>query len=174
MSQADPTTEARALASQMIQQLGAALKKELAANGPEGAVSVCRDMAPAIAGELSRKSGGRVARVSLKTRNPLLGDPDAWEQQVLAEFDRRAAAGEKIESLEYSATVDEPRGRYLRYMKALPVQPLCLSCHGTAENISDPVRATLAIEYPHDHATGYGLGQVRGAVTIKQPVGTAQ
>ena len=99
MAQADPTTEARALASQMIQQLGAALKKELAANGPDGAVSVCRDMTPAITGELSRKSGGRVARVSLKTRNPLLGAPDAWEQQGLAEFDRRAAAGEKIESI---------------------------------------------------------------------------
>ncbi len=174
IAQADQTTEARALASQMIQQLGAALKKELAANGPDGAVSVCRDIAPAIAGELSRKSGGRVARVSFKTRNPLLGDPDVWEQQVLAEFDRRAAAGEKVESLEYSETVDEPRGRYFRYMKALPVQPLCLSCHGTAENIPDQVKAKLAIDYPHDHATGYAPGQVRGAVTIKQPVGTVQ
>jgi len=174
IARADQTTEARTLASQMIQQLGAALKKELAANGPDGAVSVCRDIAPAIAGELSRKSGGRVARVSLKSRNPLLGEPDLWEQQVLAEFDRRAAAGEKIESLEYSGTTDEPHGRYFRYMKALPVQPLCLSCHGTAENIPDQVRAKLAIEYPYDRATGYGLGQVRGAVTIKQPVGPAQ
>jgi hypothetical protein len=153
IAQADQTTDARALASQMIQQLGAALKKELAANGPDGAVSVCRDMAPAIAGELSRKSGGRVARVSLKTRNPLLGDPDVWEQRVLAEFDRRAAAGEKVESLEYSETTDEPHRRYFRYMKALPVQPLCLSCHGTAENIPDQVKAKLAIDYPHDRAT---------------------
>ena len=173
-SQADQTAEARSLATQMIQQLGAALKKELAANGPEGAVSVCRDLAPTIAGELSRKSGGRVARVSLNTRNPLLGDPDVWEQQVLAEFDRKAAAGEKIESMEYSETTDEPRGRYFRYMKALPVQPLCLTCHGTADDIPEQVKAKLAIEYPHDRATGYGLGQVRGAVTIKLPVGTAQ
>jgi Protein of unknown function (DUF3365) len=174
IAQADQTIEARALASQMIQRLGAALKQELAANGPDGAVSICRDLAPAIAGELSRKSGGRVARVSLKTRNPLLGDPDVWEQQVLAEFDRRAAAGERVESLEYSETTEEPRGRYFRYMRAIPVQPLCLTCHGTTENIPDHVRARLAIEYPHDHATGYGLGQVRGAVTIKQPAGTAQ
>lgn len=173
MAQADPIPEARALASQMVQQLGAALKKELAANGPVGAVSVCRDTAPSIAGEMSRKSGGRVARVSLKTRNPLLGDPDAWEQQVLAEFDRKAAAGEKIETLEFSATVDEPAGRYLRYMKALPVQPLCLSCHGTADNIPDDVKAILAAEYPRDRAIGYVLGQVRGAVTIKQPVAIA-
>ena len=172
--QADQTAQARGLASQMIQQLGAALKKELATNGPDGAVSVCRDLAPTIAGELSRKSGGRVARVSLKTRNPLLGDPDTWEQQVLAEFDRRAGAGEKAESLEYSEMIDEPRGRYLRYMKALPVQPLCLTCHGIEENIPINVRAKLALEYPHDQATGYSVGQVRGAVTIKQRVGTTQ
>ena len=174
IAQADQTTEARALASHMIQQLGAALKKELAASGPDGAVAVCRDVAPTIAGELSRASGGRVARVSLKTRNPLLGDPDVWEQKVLAEFDRKATAGEKVESLEYSETTDEPLGRYFRYMKALPVQPLCLSCHGAPENIPDQVKAKLALEYPHDRATGYGLGQVRGAVTIKQPAGTDQ
>jgi hypothetical protein len=146
------------------------LKKELAATGPEEAISVCRDVAPAIAGEMSRKSGGRIARVSVKTRNPLLGSPDIWEQQVLAEFDRKAAAGDKIETLEYSATVDEPSGRYFRYMKAIPVQAACLSCHGRAENIPDSVKAMLANEYPHDQATGYVLGQVRGAVTIKQRI----
>lgn len=70
IARADQTTEARTLASQMIQQPGAALTKELAANGPDGAVLVCRDIAPAIAGELSRKPGGRVARVSVKIRNP--------------------------------------------------------------------------------------------------------
>jgi len=32
---ADQATQARALASQMIQQLGATLKQELAANGPD-------------------------------------------------------------------------------------------------------------------------------------------
>ena len=173
-SRADQEAEARTLASRMIQQLGAALKKEMAASGPEGAVLVCRDIAPMIAGELSRSSGARVARVSLKTRNPLLGTPDAWEHRVLVEFDRRAAMGEKIESLEYVDTVDEPGGRYLRYMKALPVQPLCLACHGSAEQISDAVRARLAAEYPHDRAIGYAPGQVRGAVTIRRPVDIAR
>ena len=174
VAHADQTGDARALASQLTQQLGAALKKELAATGPGGAIAVCRDLAPAVAGELSKKSGSRVARVSLNTRNPLLGSPDAWEQQVLAEFDRRTAAGENVDSLEYSETTDEPRGRYFRYMKALPVQPLCLSCHGGSEHIPDQVKARLASEYPHDQAIGYVLGQVRGAVTIKHPIGTTQ
>lgn len=167
---ADQTADARAIASQLIQKLGSALKQEMARGGPENAVSVCRDIAPGLAGELSRSSGSRVARVSLKTRNPLLGQPDPWEQQVLMDFDRRAAAGEKAESLEHSEIVEEPQGRYFRYMKALPVQPLCLSCHGGDDAVAAQVKAKLALEYPHDRAFGYVLGQVRGAVTIKQPM----
>lgn len=158
----------RAASGQLIQQLGKELKQALAAGGPENAIGVCKDVAPRIAAQLSRDSGARVARVSLKTRNPLLGTPDAWEQGVLADFDRRAAAGERPETLEYAETVSEPQGRYYRYMKAIAVQPLCLACHGTAQTISAAVRERLAADYPHDRATGYSVGQIRGAVTVKQ------
>ena len=161
--------EARALVSQLARELGGALKKEMAASGPEGAIGVCRQMAPEIAGNLSRQSGAKVARVSLRTRNPMLGQPDAFEQSILAEFDRRAAAGEKPEALEHVEVVSEPAGRYLRYMKAIPVQPLCLACHGTPETIPDSVRQKLATEYPKDHAVGYSPGQIRGAFTVKKP-----
>ena len=108
--------------------------------------------------------------MSLKTRNPLLGTPDAWEQAVLADFDRRAAAGEKPETLEVSEIVTEPQGRYFRYMKAIPVQPLCLTCHGTDATIAPEVTQRLQSDYPHDHARGYTAGQIRGAVTIKRPL----
>lgn len=162
---------ARVVATELIQKLGGALKKEMAANGPDGALSVCRDIAPALAGEQSRRTGSRVTRVSLRMRNPLLGQPDVWEQQVLADFDRRAARGEKADTLEHSEIAVEPQGRYFRYMKAIPVQPLCLTCHGSAETIPDSVKAKLAAEYPHDRATGYSFGQIRGAVTIKQFIG---
>jgi hypothetical protein len=162
--------ESRAASVQLIQQLGAALKKELAAGGPESAIGVCRELAPQIAGTLSRQSGARVARVSLKTRNPLLGTPDAWEQQVLAEFDRRAMAGEKLDMLEYAETVSEPQGRYFRYMKAIPVQPLCLTCHGTDDTVGAGIREQLLRDYPHDRARGYSVGQIRGAVTVKRPL----
>jgi hypothetical protein len=166
----DETAAARRIATELAQRLGTVLKKELAENGPVDAISVCRDTAPGLAGELSRKTGGRVSRVSLKTRNPLLGQPDPWEHQVLIEFEKRLASGEKPEGLEKAERVEEPGGRYFRYMKALPVQPLCLTCHGTAETIPDAVKFKLASEYPHDNATGYSLGQIRGAISIKQPV----
>ncbi len=166
----DPLSASRAASAQLVQQLGAELKQELARGGPGGAIGVCRDVAPQIAGQLSRQSGARVARVSLKTRNPLLGTPDAWEQAVLADFDRRAAAGEKPETMEYSETVTEPQGRYFRYMKAIPVQPLCLACHGTDAMIGPEVTQRLQSDYPHDRARGYAVGQIRGAVTIKRPL----
>lgn len=166
----DLLVTARATAVDLIQRLGALLKKEIAAGGPDSAIAVCRDMAPGLAGDLSRKTGARVSRVSLRTRNPLLGQPDAWEQRVLAEFDELAAQGARPDELERSEIVTEPQGRFFRYMKAIPVQPLCLTCHGTMASIPDAVRTRLAADYPRDRATGYAPGQIRGAVTIKQPL----
>lgn len=161
----------RETAGQLAQQLGGDLRKELAAGGPESAIKVCKSVAPEIASKLSREKGARVARVSLRVRNPLLGTPDAWEQRTLADFDRRAAAGEKPEALEFGEIASEPDGRYWRYLKAIPVQPMCLACHGASDSIPAPVKAQLSAEYPHDRGIGYSVGQIRGAVTIKQRIG---
>lgn len=160
--------DSRKAAASLVQQLGAQLRAALDAGGPEGAIPVCRTIAPALAGQLSRDTGWRVARVSLRTRNPLLGTPDPWEQAALADFDRRAAAGEKPETLELGEIVDEPAGRYYRYVKAIPAGPLCMACHGPAEQMSPAIVEQVRKEYPHDRATGYLPGQIRGAVTIKR------
>ena len=160
----------RQAAGQLIQELGAQLRAELAKGGPDGAVSVCKTIAPELAGRISRDKGWRVSRVSLKVRNPLLGSPDAWEQSVLSEFDRRVATGEKAETLEFGEVVEEPAGRYYRYMKAIPVQPLCLTCHGSLDAVPASVQERLRTEYPQDRATGYSVGQVRGGVTVKRPL----
>ena len=169
-AQENSLEESRALATALMQQLGAALKKEMAAGGPDAAIKVCTQIAPELAAKFSLESGWRVTRVSLKTRNPLLGTPDIWEQQALKDFDARAAAGDAADKLDYSETVTEPGGRYFRYVKALPVQPLCLACHGGTDQIAEPVKATLKAHYPHDRAVGYVPGQIRGAISIKRPV----
>ena len=163
-------TEARLVASELVQKLGGELRKALQESGPAGAIAICRDAAPHLAGELSRRTGWRITRVSLRTRNPLLGQPDAWEQATLRSFDESVLAGKKAESLEIAETVDEPDGRYFRFMKALPVQAVCLGCHGSDQSISNAVRERLALDYPKDRATGYGVGEVRGAVSVKRPL----
>lgn len=162
--------EARKLAASLAEQLGAALKGALAERGADGAVQVCKRLAPELATTLSGQHGVRISRVSLKPRNPLLGWPDAWEQQVLAKFDAQAAAGERPDSLEYGEIVVEPAGKVYRYMKALPTQALCLGCHGGAQDIAPAVKDQLSKDYPFDRATGYSTGQVRGAITVKKPL----
>ena len=161
--------ESRKLAKEFVSQLGGELQKEMKDNGPVAAIKVCRNVAPSIASEASRRNGWHVSRVSLKTRNPLLGMPDAWEQKVLADFDKRLEK-ENPAGMEFAEVVTEPQGKFYRYMKAIPVQDVCLKCHGTDETIPKGVKEALAAEYPHDKATGYSLGQIRGAITIKRPL----
>jgi Protein of unknown function (DUF3365) len=157
----------RAVVKDLASRLGGALQKELAADGPVAAIRVCRDIAPEITSDISRRTGMRVTRVSLKTRNPLLGSPDAWEQKVLLDFAARAEK-EDPAALEYAEIVSEPQGTFMRYMKAIPVQPVCLKCHGTLGTISPKVGEQLSAQYPHDKATGYSLHQIRGAFSIKK------
>ena len=167
---AELLAQTRPVAAELVNELSAALRDAALAHGPVGAIGVCRDLAPSLAGKLSREHGWRVSRVSLRTLNPLLGSPDAWEQGVLADFDRRAAAGEAVAAMERAEIVEEPAGAYFRYMKALPVGPLCAGCHGPKETMAEELRAELERQYPHDLAVGYAPGQVRGAVTIKRPL----
>jgi len=158
--------DARAVAMPFLKQLLEANKKAISEGGPDSAVQVCRDIAPKMAGDISRQTGWKLTRVSLKVRNPMLGTADAWEQKQLQSFAERAAAGEKPETLEASEIVQEPAGKSFRFMKAIALQPACTACHG--EQIADNVKAKLATEYPHDQATGYTPGQIRGAVSIKR------
>lgn len=162
--------QSRKVSGELIRQIGGEMRKEVEATGPMRAVMVCKYAAPEVASSLSRLNGMRVTRVSLKARNPALGFPDPWEQNVLMEFDRRAARGERAEAIEHAELVSEPTGRYLRYMKAIPTGKVCLACHGPTEQISDAVKAQIANEYPHDRAVGFVEGSIRGAVSIKKPL----
>lgn len=162
--------EARKASVELVTGVRSELLKAIEASGPLRAIVVCKYTVPEIASAVSRKYGARVTRVSLTPRNPSLGWGDAWEQSVLMDFDDKVAKGEKAETLEYAEVTIEPSGKFLRYMKALPMQAVCSHCHGTPEQISEPIRSQIAHDYPHDRATGLALGKVRGAVTFKKPL----
>lgn len=153
-----------------LQELSAAMNREMSKGGPSEAIKVCGELAPEIANRLSRENGWRVTRVGTRVRNPLLGMPDAWEQKVLGEFAARAAKGEAFAKMKHSEVVSEPGGQYFRFMKPIAVQPKCLLCHGPDETIPEPIKKILTKHYPFDGATGYKAGDLRGAVSIKQPL----
>lgn len=154
--------EASALAREFVAQLKPQLKGAMQSKGPAHAIEVCTSVAPRIADALSAESGWQVARVSLKQRNASRAMPDAWERGVLQQFDRLQAEGAKADQLKHGETV----GRQYRFMQAQLVEPVCLVCHG--ENRSEEVNATLHQYYPDDIATGYSLGQVRGAISVSR------
>lgn len=162
--------EARAVGADFLKQLGGTMQREMQTGGPAAAMKVCREVAPDIANASSLEHGWKITRVGTRVRNPMLGMPDAWEQGVLQDFERRAAAGESYADMFHAEVVEEPSGRSLRYMKAIGLAPQCVVCHGNADEIAEPVRAVLQGMYPHDRAVGYRPGDLRGALSIRQPL----
>ena len=156
--------QAQKAIKELATSLKAALVDAMEKGGPIAAIPVCSQIAPTIASELSYKYGMTVARTSLKVRNPA-NHPDSWEEAVLQQFEQRKAEGEPISALVFSGErVEDHQNEQWRMMKAIPTETVCLTCHGS--NIEAPVQAILNELYPDDQATGYNLGDIRGAFSI--------
>jgi len=158
--QASLQQEAVSIVRQFVGMLKPQLKQALQHGGPTHAIEVCSRAAPVLAAQLSKKTGWIIKRVSLKARNHHTAMPDTWEKSVLQQFDRERAGG-KSPAIMVASRV---KGRTYRFMKAQPVAPVCLLCHG--ENITSDVAAVLKQYYPEDQAKGYKLGQIRGAFSL--------
>lgn len=163
--------ETRKTALPVLPKVVGAMQSAVKEQGPVAAIAVCKEKAPQLLQEMRAQTGWDIRRVSLKTRNAATGTPDVWEARQLAEFNIRAANGAKPETLEVGEIVTGADGkRSYRYMKALPVAEVCQTCHGPADALSGELKAALVKDYPHDQATGYLPGQVRGALTVKRPL----
>lgn len=166
--QASAEADPAAIAGRFHDELKATLMAALQRGGPAEGVTVCRDAAPAIAARLSAETGWQVRRIGTRTRNPATGTPDAWEAGQLASLPAKAdptAAG----PAEIRATIDGAQGPEQRYLRAIHVAPPCLTCHGDPAAQPDALKAALAAHYPQDTATGYALGDLRGAFALKRP-----
>jgi hypothetical protein len=159
--------DSKKVVMEFMTSLKGELKAAMKAGGPVNAINVCHEKAPAIAAELSQKHGWKIARTSLKTRNPA-NSPDIWETKVLNDFEARKAKGEDVKPMAFFEAVDADGKQNFRFMKAIPTGEVCLKCHGT--DIAPAVKAKLQELYPNDMATGFKLGDIRGAFTITQPM----
>jgi hypothetical protein len=164
------TAETRKTVLPVLPAVIAAMQGAVAEKGVAGAIPVCKEVAPELIKEKRKETGWDIRRVSLKTRNAERGTPDIWEVRQLADFNIRAANGERIDTLEKSEIVTIDGKPVFRYMKALPVAEVCLMCHGPVDSLNATLKAKLAENYPHDQATGYSKGQIRGALTVKRPL----
>lgn len=157
--------ESRAMVKAFATSLKGELQAAIKEGGPLNAIAVCNIRAPEIARDLSQPPQSRIGRTSHKVRNPD-NAPDDWEAQVLAEFLERAAAGEDLKTMERVELIESDGGRTYRYMKAIPAGEVCLTCHGA--DIDPELMAEIEAFYPDDQATGFALGELRGAFTVSK------
>jgi hypothetical protein len=169
---AEPATDvawvdqSRQLAMQLGGQLKGELTKAIAEGGPVAAINVCYLRAPEIAAQLSQASGARVGRTALRVRNPS-NAPDELERSVLEQFAADLGSGPIDRPLEAIFEIRRGDAVERRYMRAIPTDALCLTCHGTT--IAPDLAAAIARDYPKDQATGFEQGQLRGAFSVVWP-----
>ena len=149
----------RSLVADFGSQLKAELKQSLGEGGPVAAITVCKERAPQIASALSRSSGVKLRRTSLRYRNPL-NTPEPWEANVLRAFETEDDESPEA-PLEY---VEQLEDGTIRYMSAIRTGAVCLACHG--DNLPDAIGDQLQLDYPHDRARGYSQGDIRGAFSL--------
>jgi len=145
---------------QVLQQL---LGEELRRGTLEGAVKSCSESAQVVTGEFAKERAVELRRVSLKYRNQK-DQPDDWEAAKLRQWEPLARQNRL--PADYAETVTENGKRFLRYMKPITVQGVCLSCHGPREQLPAGVRHVLDERYPRGNATGYKAGELRGAFSV--------
>lgn len=157
--------DAQAAIKDLSTHLKEALMSALQDGGPIEAISVCKLVAPTLADEVSKKYSLDIHRTSLRVRN-LDNEADSWETGVLQNFETQLKTGEAIQSLSFVEKIESELGYEWRYMKAIPTDKLCLSCHGS--QIALPVQKLIDKNYPSDMATGYKMGDIRGAFSVKR------
>ena len=157
--------EARSLVKAYGSDLKHVLKTSMKSEGPIKALEVCNTQAGPIAKQNSSLSSWDIARTSLKVRNEN-NAPDEWEFTVLHQFEKRKAAGENLKTMEYAETVQQGDKSVYRYMKPIPTAGVCVQCHGG--NVGDEITKKVALLYPNDNATGFNIGDIRGAFSLQK------
>jgi len=142
-------------ATRLATTLRGRLLQAMREGGPAAAAEVCARDARGIAEQVRAETGIAVGRASLRTRSPANAPPgwvDAW---LRAQGERPALGVIGVRAVQQG---------HARVLRPIPVEGPCVTCHGDAATIPEGVRAVLAMRYPTDRATGYRVGDLRGAL----------
>lgn len=160
-SEAEALEAAEAAAKKLGSTLKARVVQVMGEGGPAAAITVCADEAQGLTAQVAGESRARVGRSSLRLRNPVNAGPD-WVTAWLEAQGERKAEG----VLPHKEVADG----HARVVFPIAIEGPCVACHGPAEQIPAEVREVLASRYPQDAATGYAVGDLRGALWAEVPV----
>lgn len=150
------------LSKELLQNLAPKLEHEMKTNGLVAAMSFCHTNALVLTEEVNLRQieGLSVKRISLKERSPA-NTPSAEEAKVLASMQQLLQEKKLPEYV-----IEEDAKGYTYYKPLVIKKEACLKCHGDVSK--DPeLTAFLKEHYPEDKATGYKMGDLRGAIVVE-------
>lgn len=150
------------LTTELINKLMPKLQNEIQTNGLIAAAKFCHANALILTEEVNlyQIEGLNVKRISLKQRNPA-NAPSVDEAKVLESMQKL------LEQKKLPAYIVTEDTRAYTYYKPLVIKKeACLMCHGDlSKNLE--LSQFLTEHYPEDKATGYKMGDLRGAIAVE-------
>jgi len=152
--------KANVITKDVMQTLGKNLKHQIKTNSFPKALEFCAYNAYLIIGKISQKyPNTTIKRISLKPRNPV-DTPNEKERVILESFEKMFRCGIKPKEI-----IIENKDSVTIYKPIMINKKVCLKCHGNVDPNSK-IGQTIKKFYPYDKATGYKLGDFRGAFVI--------
>jgi hypothetical protein len=146
----------------LLQTLGKNMKAHMKKGGPMDALNFCSNEAYSLTESVNKKlpNGVRVKRVSLKYRSPA-NQPTEDEAKVLQAMENLKEANVILPK----HFVEKVNATTYKFYKPLLINKgVCLKCHGDIKNTD--LKRAIAKRYPVDKATGYKMGDLRGAIVV--------
>jgi len=147
-----------ALKTALMTELQTAIK----ANGVAAGIQVCQSVAqPTTDGVTAGEPKTKISRTALRVRNPA-NAPDATSTAILQEWTQRVLA-----TSQPPAPAVSREGDSVIVHHPILLQEGCVACHGKPDTFAPEVAQALQTLYPNDEATGFAVGQLRGAFRIE-------
>lgn len=154
----------KAVVAETFSLLSSNLQSAIQQGGISNALPFCSLAASPLTAGMAGKHGVTIRRVTHKARNPT-GQADPVELAILQQFEAalRAAAATNPPPLVTNLTADT----VTFFAPIVLNNELCLKCHGEpGKDIAPENVAVIQRLYPQDRATGFKLGDLRGAWRI--------
>jgi hypothetical protein len=157
-----------AIVAEAFTLLSSNLQSAMRQGGVTNALPYCSLSASPLTAGLAEKHGVTIRRLTHKPRNSA-DRADASELAILDHF--RSGLGATNPPLPLVTNL--AAGRVAFFMPIVITNELCLKCHGELEkDIALEHLAVIRRLYPGDEATGFRLGDLRGAWRVDLPLGS--
>lgn len=160
----------RAIAAETFELLRGNLQTAIQSGGISNALPFCSIAASPLTAGMAAKHGVSLRRVTHKARNPAAA-ADAAELAILRAFEQALLEPGITASNPPPPLVTNFTAQALSFFAPILVaNELCLKCHGEpGQDIRAEDVAVIRRLYPQDQATGFRMGQLRGAWRIDFP-----